>query len=324
MELLEVAAWHANWAWSVPLIVLTVVIHVLGLGLVTEWVVHALKGVTDRPYFMSMFAMAMSATVLAATVLHALEAAIWAAAYRFLGALPDNKVAMLYSLSAMTTYGHANVFLEDHWRMMGALEALNGMLLFGLTAAFLFSLIQQAWPVGSRQRHRGSLPAGVAVLALALLAAPRLASAQPVPAPDTYAGDLWSCPRLTGDWGAWRGHGRAHPRRSPRIGVHRTGPGRDSSSPPGPSSPRRAPPRSALPIRVSGERLERSGDRLPYHSIVRPLPCAHRDKRLNLPRLVAIAPPHGGEPVHRAPLLQRRPLARPIARRVRRVRCLAL
>ena len=28
---------------------------------------------------------------------------------------------------------------------MGALEALNGMMLFGLTTAFLFKMIQQVW-----------------------------------------------------------------------------------------------------------------------------------------------------------------------------------
>ena len=44
---------------------------------------------------------------------------------------------MLYSLSAMTSYGHASLFLEDRWQLMGALEALNGALLFGLTTAFL-------------------------------------------------------------------------------------------------------------------------------------------------------------------------------------------
>jgi hypothetical protein len=54
----------------------------------------------------------------------------------------------------MTSYGHANLFLEEQWQLMGALEALNGMLLFGLTTAFLFSLIQKVWPLGSRGRHR--------------------------------------------------------------------------------------------------------------------------------------------------------------------------
>ncbi len=61
---------------------------------------------------------------------------------------------MLYSISAMTSYGHAALYLKDRWQLMGALEALNGMLLFGLTTAFLFAMIQRVWPIGSRdQRH---------------------------------------------------------------------------------------------------------------------------------------------------------------------------
>ena len=61
----------------------------------------------------------------------------------------------------MTSYGHANLFLEEQWQLMGALEALNGMLLFGLTTAFLFAMIQKVWPLGSRGRHReaeGKIP----------------------------------------------------------------------------------------------------------------------------------------------------------------------
>jgi hypothetical protein len=60
---------------------------------------------------------------------------------------------MLYSLSAMTTYGHASLFLEPQWQMMGALEALNGMMLFGLTTAFRFFLIQTVWPTTQKSRH---------------------------------------------------------------------------------------------------------------------------------------------------------------------------
>ncbi len=54
----------------------------------------------------------------------------------------------------MTAYGHANLFLKDRWQLMGALEALNGMLLFGLTTAFLFSMIQRVWPPGSTERRQ--------------------------------------------------------------------------------------------------------------------------------------------------------------------------
>jgi hypothetical protein len=51
---------------------------------------------------------------------------------------------MLYSLGAMTTYGHQN--LEKHWQLLGTIEALNGSLLFGLSTAFLFWLIQEVSP----------------------------------------------------------------------------------------------------------------------------------------------------------------------------------
>ena len=136
------------------MIVLNVVIHVLGLGLINERVVRTLSGAMDRRHFTVVFTVVMGAAALLATILHAIEGIIWAVAYRLLGALPDNKTAMLYSLSAMTSYGHANIALEPHWQMMGALEALNGMLLFGLTTAFLFAMITEVWPVGSRARPR--------------------------------------------------------------------------------------------------------------------------------------------------------------------------
>jgi len=149
-----VGTWTGDWAWSLPLIVLTVIIHVCGLAVIGERVVEALGESVDRRRFMLKFALVMGVTSLLATVLHGIEGAIWAAAYIFLGALPDARTAMLYSISAMTAYGHAALFLKDRWQLMGALEALNGMLLFGLTTAFLFAMIQRAWPLGSRDRHR--------------------------------------------------------------------------------------------------------------------------------------------------------------------------
>jgi hypothetical protein len=79
-------------------------------------------------------------------VLHGVEAMVWAAAFLLLGALPERKMAMFYSLGAMTAYGHANIYLLPHWQFSGALEALNGMILFGLTTAFFLTVIQQVWP----------------------------------------------------------------------------------------------------------------------------------------------------------------------------------
>src|SRR5271156_1444773 len=96
----------------------------------------------------------MAITALLATVLHGIEAITWATAYGLLGALPDYKSAMLYSLGAMTTYGHADQGIAGPWQLMGSLEALNGMLLFGLTTAYLFAVMQRIWLTGRRPDNR--------------------------------------------------------------------------------------------------------------------------------------------------------------------------
>jgi hypothetical protein len=57
----------------------------------------------------------------------------------------DFKSAMLYSMRALTSYGHGNLTLEPRWQMMGALEALDGWIVFGITTAFIFAVIHKAW-----------------------------------------------------------------------------------------------------------------------------------------------------------------------------------
>ena len=143
------ATWEIDWAWSLPLIVLTVVTQVLGLGVIAEWIVGRMSNKVKPRHLTPLFVVLMAAAALMVTVLLAFQGVLWAGAYRVVGALPDNRSAMLYSLSAITGYGHAQVFLDPHWQMMGPLEALNGMIMFGVTIAFLLTMIQKM-PLGSR------------------------------------------------------------------------------------------------------------------------------------------------------------------------------
>jgi hypothetical protein len=145
-------SWRANWAWGLPLIILTVLIHAMGLGLINQKASRIFSDMTERRHPTVVFAVVMGTTTLLATTLHAVEAGIWAVSYRFLGAMPDFKSAMLYSLNAITSYGHESLFLASHWQLMGAIEALNGCLLFGLTTAFLFGIIQKIWLAGQASK----------------------------------------------------------------------------------------------------------------------------------------------------------------------------
>lgn len=145
--LIEVRSpWQSDWVWGCPLIVITVIIHVLGLQSIGHKVIALYNSLERRGRATLGSVSAIGAATLLATILHAMEASMWAATYRLLGALPDSRSAMLYSLGALTTYGHQSVFLEAPWRLLGTIEALNGWLLFGLSTAFLFWLMQEVSP----------------------------------------------------------------------------------------------------------------------------------------------------------------------------------
>jgi hypothetical protein len=51
---------------------------------------------------------------------------------------------MLYSIDSLTTRGTSGLVLQHHWLMMGAIESIDGLLLFGISTAFLFH-VMRAW-----------------------------------------------------------------------------------------------------------------------------------------------------------------------------------
>jgi hypothetical protein len=151
MSSLELATWAGDWAWGVPIVIGNVLMHVVGLNLIGLFVLGEYTGIVRRRSDFADFVAVVGVTALLTISLHALESATWGAAYLFLGAISDEKTAMLYSLGAMTTFAHADIHLNPHWQLLGAIEALQGMLLFGLTTAFLFSICHQVSPLKNSQ-----------------------------------------------------------------------------------------------------------------------------------------------------------------------------
>jgi hypothetical protein len=136
--------WSSDWLWSLPLSVVTVVIHVFGLYVIRQRFDRMLTHASPKR-IRTVAMLFMGGTTVSVTLLHGLEATVWAIGFRLLGALPEYKSATLFSLNAMTTFGHSGMNLSNHWLLMGALEALNGWILFGLSTAFLYGMIQEAW-----------------------------------------------------------------------------------------------------------------------------------------------------------------------------------
>jgi hypothetical protein len=146
-----------NWAWGLSLIALTITIHAAGVALmafVTLGIRVRLESenrLGSRQVFAITIALIGSVGLLLAA-LHGTEAALWAAAYWWLGALSSPAEALLYSVDSISTRGASGLILERHWLMMGALEAMDGMLLFGISTAYIFTVMQDYWPLMTRHR----------------------------------------------------------------------------------------------------------------------------------------------------------------------------
>ena len=150
----SLAPWTSDCLWCLTLSVATVVLHVPGLMVIKRRFNFVLTNVGRRAFSLIVL-LFLAKTTVSVTLLHGLEATIRAVAFRLLHALPDQKSAVLYSLNAMTTFGHSGITLAPQWQLMGSLEALNGWILFGLSTAFLFAIVQEVWtkvtpPVNSR------------------------------------------------------------------------------------------------------------------------------------------------------------------------------
>ena len=78
-----------------------------------------------------------------------LQIALWARLFVALGEFEHFTPAFYHSAVNFATLGYGDVVMSEGRRLLGALEAVNGVLMFGLTTGFLFTilneLMQQAW-----------------------------------------------------------------------------------------------------------------------------------------------------------------------------------
>jgi hypothetical protein len=147
----------ASWTVGLSLIVLTIAIHTTGVvmmafGLQARIRVRVDEHMGDPRRLIPIAISHIGAVALILAALHGLESVLWASAYRWLGALGSFTDASIYSLATMTTLDMPELAVASRYRMISALEAVNGVLLFGISTAFIFAVMQAYWLMLSRRR----------------------------------------------------------------------------------------------------------------------------------------------------------------------------
>ncbi len=78
-----------------------------------------------------------------ALVAHLIDIAIWAVLFLGCGEFSNFGTAYYHSAVTYTTLGYGDVIMTPAWRMLAPLEAANGMLMFGVSTAIIFAVIQR-------------------------------------------------------------------------------------------------------------------------------------------------------------------------------------
>ena len=112
------------------------------------------KGYVGRSFWKNIAVM-MIVTLLTAAG-HLIQIALWAITLLMVGEMPTFEKAFYLSAENYTALGYGDIVLSDQWRLLGPLEAINGLLLFGLSTAVMFAILSRL--IASRLGHRHEQP----------------------------------------------------------------------------------------------------------------------------------------------------------------------
>lgn len=76
---------------------------------------------------------------------HVAESAVWGLFFRWKLLMPSVTEGIYFTAASITTLGYGDILLKHPWRHLGTLIAITGVLMFGCSAAFLFSVMQAVW-----------------------------------------------------------------------------------------------------------------------------------------------------------------------------------
>ena len=78
-----------------------------------------------------------------ALVAHLVEVALWAVVLSLCGEFTRFAGAFYESAMNYTSLGYGDVVMSASWKLLGPLEAANGLLMFGVSTALIFAVIQR-------------------------------------------------------------------------------------------------------------------------------------------------------------------------------------
>lgn len=95
---------------------------------------------------------AISMVMLGLFIGHMLQIAIWAELFILVGEFTDFSTAFYFSAVSFATLGYGDIVMSPQWRLLGGLEASNGVFMFGLSTGAMLAVISRMF--ADQQNHQ--------------------------------------------------------------------------------------------------------------------------------------------------------------------------
>jgi hypothetical protein len=136
---------------STSLLLCSLLCFALTTALIVRVVIRVLPGDRgDLGYWKSVAVMMVVTMITAVT--HLIEIALWAVVLLLCGKMATFETALYVSAENYTALGYGDIILSERWRLLGPLEAINGLMLFGLSTAVMFAVLDRL--IINRLRHQ--------------------------------------------------------------------------------------------------------------------------------------------------------------------------
>ena len=126
------------FAWS--LVGATVIFHAAALTVVLNPVLRLTAQLQMRFWPVTWLVVRITWWLM---VIHFVEIAVWALFFWWQKCLPDAESSFYFSGVTYATIGYGDLVLPKEWRLFGLVEGLTGILMCGLSTAFLFATLSR-------------------------------------------------------------------------------------------------------------------------------------------------------------------------------------
>ena len=136
---------------AILMVIVTLWLQCAGVAALIVWVRRAVSGDVHilGPFRSAALVVRLTAAII---VLHGVLILLWASCYRWL-CFPSWESAFYFSASSYATVGYGDVVLPSHWRMLGPLESIIGVLMCGVSVSVLFTTVTHLVGRETRSSH---------------------------------------------------------------------------------------------------------------------------------------------------------------------------